>query len=243
LIEKKSVVIYVDTREKNEEFIDYLQRFGAVVERKYFEVGDISIPGNEIGYGIEHKSIMDLGGSLASDRLWKQIKDLADNSRIEGQEYVPCLLLVGEEWRLWKQRNFTDFQIAGVLNALEMPPPIGFGITVIRAHNDRFAAIRLVNLAKKVQLEKEGSGEHPLRTAAKRGISERTEALYILEGFPAISAVRASRILAKYGTVETSLEAMRKGEIIEVEGIGEKIAEVVKQTFKYGNNDERADSK
>lgn len=224
------VVITLDKREKDKEFIDYLKRFGAIIDWAMLPVGDIGIYGDNKCYGIERKSISDFGNSLSSGRLFEQIKALVENSTLGEVPYIPCLLLVGYEYKLWKgKRGFTDAQIAGVENAIQFK----WGVNIIHAHNNRFAALRLLGMAREVQLPKENK-LHPLRYATRKKMSQEEEARYIIEGFPAMGPVRAKTVLDHYGTVDASLSAMKGGTINEIPGIGDKIAEAVKVVFKYG---------
>lgn len=226
---KKPVVMIIDSREKDQELIDYLERFGAVLNRDTFEIGDIGILGRT-SFAIEHKSVDDLAKSLADGRLFKQIKDMVDMSRIEGTDLQPVILLVGDIWRLWKIRGYDMWQIAALLNSIQF----AWGVQIIYAHNNLFAAVRLISLARRYQLTDAKKKEHPMRFGAKRKMSSEDEARYILEGFPGISAVRARRILEHYKTLGEALNAMREGTITEVDGIGVKITAEVKGVFGYG---------
>lgn len=228
------VVITLDKREKDAEFISYLQRFGAIIDWAMLPVGDIGIYGEDKCYGIERKSINDFGNSLSSGRLFEQIKALVENSTLGEVSYIPCLLLVGYEYKLWKGRSFTDKQIAGVENAIQFK----WGVRVIHAHNNRFAALRVIGLARDVQLPREAK-MHPMRFATRKKMSQEEEARYVLEGFPAISAVRAKNILDHYGTLDVSLKAMEAGTINEIPGIGEKISQAVQSVFGYGATKEQ----
>lgn len=226
---KKQVLMVIDSREKDVEFIEYLKKFGTMLTEDTFEVGDIAVPG-KINFAIEHKSVDDLAKSLADGRLWKQIKDMVDISRIEGQEMEPILLLVGDVWRLWKQRGYDIWQIAALLNSIQF----AWGVQIMYAHNNLFAAIRLVSLARKYQSTDDTKKEHPMRFGKKRAMSSMETALYVLEGFPGVSAVRAKRILERYNTLGEALDAMKNGSIDEIEKIGPATAKEVKNVFSYG---------
>ena len=225
----EKVVIVLDKREKDKEFIEYLERFGAIIEWEMLPVGDIGIYGEDKCYGIERKSINDLGNSIGSGRLFEQVKALVENSTLGEVEYIPCLLIVGYEYKLWKgNRRFTDAQIAGILNAIQFK----WGVKIIHAHNNRFAALRLLGMARDVQLPKE-SKIHPLRYATRKNMTKEEEARYVIEGFPAMGPVRAQTLLEYYGSVDAALTAMREGTIGDIVGIGPKIAQAVKGVFDY----------
>jgi len=226
---KKPVVMIIDSREKDQELIGYLEKFGAHLHKDTFEIGDIGILG-KISFAIEHKSVDDLAKSLADGRLFKQIKDMVDMARVEGDNLQPVLLLIGDIWKLWKIRGYDMWQIAALLNSIQF----AWGVQIIYAHNNMFAAVRLVSLARKYQMTDEKKKEHPMRFGAKRKMKPIDEARYVLEGFPGISVVRARKILEHYKTLGEALDAMRSGTITEVDKIGPKTAEEVKKVFGYG---------
>lgn len=225
----EKVVITLDTREKDEKFLGYLRRFGAIVDKQQLPIGDLAIFGKDRSYVIERKTINDFGNSIADGRLFEQTKVLVENSEMGEFSYVPCLLIIGYQHTLWKRRGFNDAQIAGIENALQFK----WNVKLMFAHNNRYAALKVINLARDVQLEKE-SKVHSMRHIKRKDLSPEEEALYVLQGFPAISGVRAKNILDQYGTLDKSLDAMRNGEIKEINGLGDKIAETVAKVFTYG---------
>ena len=160
---QKGVSLLFDNREKDEELIDYLKRFGGHLHVDSFDIGDIGILGR-VNFAIEHKSVSDLGGSLSSGRLFEQIKQLVDASRIEGQEMQPVLLLVGDIWKLWKMYGYNEWQIAGLLNTIQFD----WKVPILYAHNNRFAAIRIISLARKYQGPEKDAKEHPMRHAVRK---------------------------------------------------------------------------
>jgi len=219
----------IDSREKDQEFMGYLEKFGAHLHRDTFEIGDIGILGRK-NFAIEHKSVDDFAKSLADGRLFKQIKDMTDMARIEGTELEPFLLLIGDVWKLWKIRGFDMWQIAGLLNSIQFD----WGMQIMTAHNNMFAAVRLISLARKYQVAEGKKKEHPMRFGAKSKMKPKDEALYVLEGFPGISVVRARKILEHYKTLGEALDAMRSGTITDVDKIGVKTAAEVAKIFSYG---------
>lgn len=225
IVNSSPVIISVDSREKDTEFLEYLEKYGALFDEGFFEIGDLGIKG-EVNFVIEHKSVEDLGVSLANGRLFKQIRELVINA---GEEYQPILLVVGDIWKLWKIRGYSPWQIAAVLNAIQF----SWGVTIMYAHNNMFAALRLIALAKKYQNPDKDKKPHPMRFLSKKPVSAKDAVLYILEGFPGISAVRARKILAHYKTLDAVICAMRDGSINEIAGIGKKITENVQKVFDY----------
>lgn len=220
------VIISIDTRERDDEFIAYLKRYGAVLDEGYFEIGDLGIEG-ETNFVIEHKSVDDFGTSLQNGRLFKQLRDMIINA---GEGFQPVLLLIGDIWKLWKIRGFNAWQIAAAINAIEF----GMGIPVMMAHNNMFGALRLVLLAKKYQNPKKDKKPHPMRYLSRKGITDMEEVLYVIEGFPGIGPARARKLLEHYKTLPEVLLALHSGAIKELKGFDVKIAESVKKVFDYG---------
>jgi ERCC4-type nuclease len=231
LSKQKGVTLLFDNREKDKELIDYLKRFGAHLDIGNFDIGDIGVVGRT-SFAVEHKSVNDLAKSLSEGRLFEQIKQLVDASKIEGQEMQPVLLLVGDIWKLWKILNYNEWNIAGLLNTIQFD----WKVPILYAHNNRFAAIRMVSLARKYQGPEKDKKEHPMRHAVRKKMSKTEEALYVLQGFPTIKAIRARNILQHYGTLGEALIAMEKGTIHEVSGIGKGIADAVQIVFSYGDD-------
>lgn len=223
--EDRPVIISIDSREKDKEFIEYLTRYGAFLDEGFFEIGDLGIKG-DTNFVIEHKSVNDFGTSLQQGRLFRQVRDMVINA---GDEYQPILLLVGDIWKLWKIRGYSSWQIAAAINAIQF----GMGVPVLMAHNNMFAAMRLVLLAKKYQNPKKESKPHPMRFLSRTSMTEEEEVLYVLEGFPGISAIRARKLLNHYKTLSDTLVAMQTGRISEVKGFGEKISKNIMDVFKY----------
>lgn len=234
MVEKKPVVMLWDTREKDDELKGYLQKLGAYLNEQYLEIGDIVIPGSKRTFVIEHKSVSDFGNSIRDGRLFKQIKDMVDNSIIEGQEYQPVLLLVGHVSKLWKVNKFSEWQIAALENTIQMD----WGVPIMKAHNNYYASVKLISLARKHQLPSDKKKTYPLRFGAKKKMSKEEEALYVLEGFPGISCGRSKTILEEYGTLGDALNAMRDGDIKEIHGIKDKIADAVQAVFLYGDDED-----
>lgn len=225
----EKVVITLDTREKDEEFIQYLQRFGALIDLRTLPIGDIAIFGKDKAYVIERKTINDFGNSVADGRLFEQIKVLVESADMDELKYTPCLLIIGYMHELWKRRGFNDKQIAGIENAIQFK----WNVPIIKAHNNRYAALRIVSMARDIQFEREAK-EHSMRHIKRKNLTPEEEALYVLQGFPGIQAIRAKTILDFYGTLDKALEAMKIGQIKEINGFGDKISKAVQDVFGYG---------
>ena len=221
----KLSVVVVDSREKNMEIYDYLRRNKYEPLLDKLDVGDIMTLG-DVNFLIERKTESDFVSSLINGRLFTQMRNLADNAEILG--YVPVLLFIGSKPKMWKFRKIKPYQLAACFNAIQFK----MGIRIIDVHNEIFAGMRIASLIDMYDPEKDKAKKvYPIRTISKKNLTKEEYARGIIEGFPALSAVRSKRLLEHYKTLDATLEAIRTGKIVEIKGIGKKIAEQTKKVF------------
>jgi len=217
--------VVIDTREKNMEIYEFLDRNKVNVAQDALDVGDIMVFGRET-FLIERKTEADFISSLLDGRLFTQMRNLAETSDVN--KYVPCLLFIGDKWKIWKFRNIKPIQVAGALNTIQFK----FGIQIIEERTEASAGLRILNLVQMFDPEKKITNKvYPIRTISKKNLTKEEYARSILEGFPAISAVRSKKIIEHYGDLTLALEGMKTGDIENIGGIGKKIAEAVKVVF------------
>ena len=94
-------VVIVDTREKNLEIYEFLEKSKVNVAIDTLDVGDIMILGSD-NFLIERKTGSDFASSLISGRLFNQMRNLVENADIKG--HVPVLLFIGDKRKIWKHR-------------------------------------------------------------------------------------------------------------------------------------------
>lgn len=217
--------VVVDTREKNIEIYDFLERNKINVARDTLDVGDIMIFG-KVNFLIERKTESDFMGSLLDGRLFKQMRNLAETSDLNG--YVPCLLFVGDKWKMWKFHNIKPIQIAGALNTIQFK----FGVTIIEEKTEKAAALRLLNLIAMYDPQNEKPNKvYPVRTISKKNLTGAEYVRGILEGFPTIGPAMAKRWQEEFMTLKGCLEATKNGELAKVKGFGPKTLEAIRSIY------------
>lgn len=219
-------VVVIDSKEKNMEIFNFLAKNDVKVEIAPLDVGDILIMGIS-NFLIERKTESDFASSLVDGRLFKQMRELVENSETSG--FTPILLFVGDRWKLWKFRNFRPFQIAGALNAIQFK----FGIQIIDERTDSAAAMRILNLVKMFDPEEiKPDKVYPIRTISKKGFSEIEYTRGILEGFPGISSTLSTRWVGKFGSLKECLKAIDTEKVLEIDRFGKKRLEKIKEVYK-----------
>jgi Fanconi anemia group M protein len=214
--DKAKVKIYVDHRESP--YIKKLLKELCEIELAQLDVGDYILSDRVCA---ERKTIEDFLQSIIDKRLLSQASELKRNFQ------TPVLILEGFR-DLYVQRNIHPNAIRGALAALA----IDFNIPIIPSQNEEETAAILFAMAKREQ-------EDEKRLVSLRGekkpmtLGERQQ--YVIESLPNISSVLAKRLLEKFDTVQSIINASEK-ELTDIEGIGEKKAEeirkVVKASFK-----------
>jgi len=217
--------VIVDTREKNETIYEFLLKQGVNVNRDNLDVGDILIVGAR-NFLIERKAGSDFVSSLVSGRLFEQLRNLVDEANIKN--YEPILLLIGKQWKMWRYRKISPFQIAGVLNSIQFK----YGVQVISAETENFAAIRVYNLVKMFDTDEKKEVVRPVRIISKKSFSDDDYVRAILEGFPGIGGGRAKAWYDEFGSLKNCLKAIDTGEITKIRGINDKILEALRRVYK-----------
>jgi DNA excision repair protein ERCC-4 len=217
--------VVVDTREKNMEIYEFLDRNKINVVSDALDVGDIMVFGSQT-FLIERKTESDFVSSLLDGRLFKQMRNLAETSDVNG--YVPCLLFVGDKWKIWKFRNIKPIQVAGALNTIQFK----FGIQIMEEKTESAAGLRILNLVQMYDPEKKIDKVYPIRTISKKNLTNAEYVRGILEGFPTIGPTMAKRWQEEFMTLDKCLKAINNGELIKLKGFGDKTLEAIKKIYK-----------
>jgi len=218
--------VVVDTREKNMEIYEFLDRNKVNVAQDALDVGDIMVFGRET-FLIERKTEADFISSLLDGRLFTQMRNLAETSDVN--KYVPCLLFIGDKWKIWKFRNIKPIQVAGALNTIQFK----FGIQIIEERTEASAGLRILNLVQMFDPEKKISNKvYPIRTISKKNLTNAEYVRGILEGFPTIGSTMAKRWQEEFMTLDECLKAIYNGELSKVKGFGDKTLEAIKKVYK-----------
>ncbi len=200
-------VIFVDYRE--EKIAGLLESMGCRVVRLKLEVGDYAI--NRIG--IERKSFDDFVSSIIDGRIFGQANELSSTYE------KPILILEGFGVVERIHENSFYATLAYLISKL--------GITVFRSKNEEETAKTIFWIAKK-EFEEGGRAAYKVREKKVEvgSIQER-----IIAAFPGISTVLSKRILKKFGSLQKFFAAGEK-ELMEIDGIGEKIAKRIRKIIE-----------
>ncbi len=211
---EKNLSVYVDNREFRSEVVKILSEEFKVIPQQ-LEIGDYIISDR---IAIERKSVNDFLESIKDGRLFEQLKNLKNNYE------KPILVIEGESLF---SRGFHENAIYGALASI-----IGdFSIPVIFTKNPRETSKLISSLVRREFSERR---EISLRKE-KKIMNDDDRIQYIIESLPNISATLAKRLLEHFGCVRNIINA-EIGELMQVKGIGRKIAEEIYELVnkKYG---------
>ncbi|AHF80475.1 DEAD/DEAH box helicase [Thermococcus paralvinellae] len=207
----KGIVIYVDSRELKSQVPKYLKELGAHIEVKTLDVGDYIVSED---VAVERKSANDFIQSIIDGRLFDQVKRLTE-------AYARPVIII--EGQLYGIRNVHPNAIRGALAAVT----IDWGVPVLFSADAKETAQFIYLIAKREQEERKK--EVAVRSE-KKALTLADRQRLIVEGLPYISATLAKRLLRHFGNVERVFTA-KESELMEVEGIGEKIAREIRKVI------------
>ena len=191
--EKESLRIVVDNREKNSLVISELMNLGFEIEYKQLPVADYLIR----DIAVERKTINDLKSSIINKRIISQLLEL--------KQYKQNILIVEgvleeDMYRgILHENAFRGFLISICLD---------YGVQMIFTQDAKDTAKYLAVLAKR-----KGKKEPSIR-ASKIFRTEEERVQFILEGFPNIGPVSAKKLIKKFGSLKTIMNA--SGDELEV---------------------------
>jgi len=181
--EQEKPVIAVDIHEKNSLVLAELIALGAKLDIQTLEVGDYIV--NDIV--IERKTMNDFVSSMLNKRLRVQLDNLKRNEK-------PLLII----------ENF-DIEQAKVnpncVRGFIMSILLNYNIPVIFTQDAKDTADYLYLLAKKQE-----RGCESLRLKRK-AMSKKSQAEYVLEGFPGIGPKTAKKLLKKFNSIKNVINA------------------------------------
>ncbi len=218
------VDIVIDSREaaKNKDIVEVLKRKGVKVAISALTVGDYYLlaPEGRKPILVERKTVMDFLNSIRDKRVWEQAKILKEAEEVE--EVIPVIILEGS---LSAIERFTKWRITAVLRILD-ELVLSWNIRVIPTPNKKSTIEWLVAKIKAL-----GSPERkrpPKLRVKKKPISINEQILYVAEGL--VGPVLARKLLLYFKTLRNIANAS-VGELMRVEGIGEKRAKEIYAIF------------
>ncbi len=207
--EKTSQIIIIDNREKNSLVISELISLNAKIELKQLEVADYII-GNT---AIERKTISDLISSMLNKRLFPQLENL--------KQYENCLLIIENYQNLdLKETKLNENAIRGLLLSISLD----YKIPIIFTKDEKDTAMFLSLIAKKKKTE--------ISLRAKLKIKDSQRLQFILEGFPNIGPKTAKKLLKKYKTIKSIINAQKEEIKFLIGKKADKFIELINKKYK-----------
>ncbi len=217
------VDIVVDSREasKNKKIVEELKKKLRVAITS-LQAGDYYLLSRDPSRAVlvERKTVQDFASSIRDNRIWEQAKMLKQAAEQEGVR--PVIILEG--W-LGLLEKYTKWNIASVLRVLD-ELVLDWGIAVIPTHNQKATISWLVAKAK--SLGKPEEKKVVRLRVEKKPMTLQDRILYVAEGLA--GPVIARRLLEKFGTLRRIANASI-GELMVVEGVGEKRAKEIYSVF------------
>lgn len=207
-------MILVDTREFNSGVVKELSRMGFKIHSEQLDVGDYILSDR---VAVERKTAEDFVSSLKDGRLFQQLNWLKSSFQ------RPIFILEGEG--LFEAGGMNPASIYGALASIVTD----YGIPILHTRDDAETAVMISAISKREYAE-----SRPSATRVDIGASlvqERQH--FIIEGLPNVSAVLARRLLDHFGSVRAVLNASEE-ELMEVKGVGKKIAREIFRVLDEG---------
>ncbi len=208
-------MVFVDSREFYSPVVEALGKFDCIVKSKRLEVADYLCSER---VGIERKAAQDFSNSVVDQRLFQQAAALKESFE------KPILLIEGND--LYGRLNPNS--VRGALASIA----IDYGIPIMWSANPQESAALINWIARREQLTERR--ELSVR-GEKRGETVRELQEFVVAGLPGVSNVKARALLKRFGSVEGVFAAGQE-QLMEVEGIGEKLAGKIREVLerKYG---------
>ncbi len=200
--------VVVDSRELASNVVKELLKYNVLPKPEKLEVGDYIVSDRIC---IERKRIDDFIDSIIDKRIFEQA------SRLKKAYEKPIIIVEGNRY----SRNFNPNALRGAIISLI----VDFGIPVIFSDSEEETASIIALLAKREQEEEKR--EIQIR-GEKKIMSDREMQEYIVASLPYVNTVLARRLLEKFKTVENVFTASKE-ELLEVKGIGLKIADEIRR--------------
>ena len=192
--EREKTKVEVDFREKNSLVPSELCSLGMEVEFKQLNIGDYIVK----GVVIERKTISDFKSSIVNKRIITQLLELKQFDK-------SLLILEGISGDMYfggiHENAFRGFLLGVALD---------YQVPVIFTHSEKDTAKYISVLSKK---EKKDISFR----ASKIFLNEKEQLQYILVGFPNIGTKKAQKLLEKFGSLRSIINASEK-ELREILG-------------------------
>ncbi|NVM28635.1 MAG: DEAD/DEAH box helicase family protein [Candidatus Helarchaeota archaeon] len=204
--------IIVDHRESSSSLVKDLVTEGFKIKLAQLPVADYRLGTRVL---IERKTCQDFSKSIIDGRLFKEIKELKQNSTHS------LLLIEGEDLYTVSTLKPEAIRAACVSIMLD------FNIPIIFTKDGKESARFFRTIARREMEKEKGKKVVPTRfEKAPQKTSEIQE--FVVAGLPGIDTIRARKLLHKLKTIENVFTAEEE-ELQDVEGIGKKLAERIRK--------------
>ena len=204
---EKVVAIVADHREKDNKVVKELIDLGVSVKTEQLESADYLISGT---VGVELKKVPDFVASIIDGRLLEQVRYLKQN-------FQKAVVIIEGEEDIYSVRKVHANAIRGMLSSIVLD----FGVPVLYTKNARDTAGLLGVMAKR---EQDKSRDFSYHAAKPRSGKEQQE--FIVSSFPNIGVLTAKLLLNYFGSIKNLVNSSKE-ELLKLEGIGEKTADML----------------
>lgn len=205
---KNNPKIIYDHREEVSQIPAELTLIGIETKSMQLSLGDYIISDRII---VERKSGNDLAQSIMDGRLFDQAKRLIDTYE------TPVLIVEGDV--PMKKAAFQGAIVSVIKN----------GISVLTVENTQETVEILNRMALSEVKEKRGP---VVRKKHKKKNDPETTAIHALSMIPGISYKKSESLLNQFGSIK-AIASLSEKDLTEVEGIGEKTADLIKSVLNF----------
>jgi ERCC4-type nuclease len=173
------------------------------VKLQILKAGDFLISGERGDALIERKSIFDMAGSIGSNQLFKELKQMSDETK-DFPNIRKFLLVEGSPLELMQRDIRWSIQslLAGMMSV-----PLSWGMNLIWLDDKRLTLPSIFTIAEYLGKSKEPPqiyGQRPKR----KNKSIREKQRFLLEGIVGIGGKTADKILGAYGSPQSLFRAL-----------------------------------
>ena len=176
----EKIKIEVDHREKNSLVVSELIKLGFEISWAQLPVADYIVN----GVAIERKTISDLKSSVIDKRIISQLLEL--------KQYERKFLLVEG---ILKEDLYNSGMHENAFRGFLLSVALDFEVPIIFTYDEKDTAKYISVLARKKE-----KGLQGIR-ASKILLSKEEQIQFILEGFPNVGAVKAKKLIEKFGSL------------------------------------------
>jgi len=214
--EEPLVTIIVDSRESASPVMRELAKHNPSIKIESLVTSDFVLSDR---VAVERKTVDDLAGSIMDGRLFNQLITMKNSYQI------PILLVEGEKAE--PTREISPESLMGAVASVL----IDYQIPLVWTKTPEETALLLFSIARREQIKEK---REPRVRAERKPASVEELQEFIVASLPSIDVVRSRNLLKRFETVEKVFTASRE-ELSEVEGVGEKISERIREilTARY----------